>query len=176
MVLLVKRIQNDNARGISDSDRYSEDFVREQFARIWDNLVSGTLKVEDRAASRLLAQTLESLLSIDDRLLDVAWNELAPGVAFLSKKEDQSRLGPVLLKVFYDRFRKTESALKEKGRKLMTDALMDALNICEPYLVSGGEVFPGGFAFLVNVLDQFREGLFFDDEFSNVSDTSCCFV
>lgn len=168
-MLLVKRIHHDDARDATASGGYTQDFVREQFAKICESLADGTLKVENRAASRLLAQTLESLLAIDGPLLDAAWNELASGVVAASQKGDQSHLGPALLKVFYDRFRKTDSTLKEKGRKLMMEVLTDSLDTCEGYLVSNGEEFSGSFAFLVNVLDQFREGLFFDDEFSNVS-------
>lgn len=146
--------------------------VKEQFARIWEALASKKLKVEERAAARLLAQTLEGLYAVDQSLLDAAWGVLAKDIKSSVTKEDDASLVSAVLKVFHDRFKKADGALKTNVETLMKEVLQDILEQCEKAL--NGQVLAegeqgSGFALLASMLDRFREGLFADRNFANVS-------
>ncbi|KAF8198654.1 hypothetical protein BJ912DRAFT_1055525 [Pholiota molesta] len=181
IVFLIKRMRNDDARSsetdTSDSQGTSASvqnnavsLVKEQFARIWEALVSKKLKVEERAAARLLAQTLEGLYAVDQSLLGAAWDVLAKDVKSSATKDDHASLVSAVLKVFYDRFKKENSLLKANAETLMKEVLHGVLEQCERALnekvLTEGEQ-GSGFALLASMLDRFREGLFADRDFAN---------
>ncbi|KAF9477335.1 hypothetical protein BDN70DRAFT_881303 [Pholiota conissans] len=180
VVFLVKRIRHDDTRvsevelsaqGTSVSARTAgENLVRDQFARIWDALTSKKLKAEDRAAARLLAQTLESLLAVDQLLLDAAWDVLAKNVKATIANEDNATLVSASLKVFYDRFKKNDSLLKANAEVLMKEVLQEDLEQCQqaldgPASAEGEKC--SGFSLLDSLIGQFREGLFADNSFAD---------
>ncbi|KAF8970121.1 hypothetical protein BDZ97DRAFT_1792056 [Flammula alnicola] len=185
-VFLIKRMRADGGRsaqggpkleGSTSIETASEALVQEQFLRVWEELTSKKLKVEERAAARLLAQTLESLFDVDQSLFDSAWDALVRAVKASTSKEDNEHLVSALLKVFYDRF-KEGTLLKERAESLVKEVLEGDVERCEKVLSEQNQVGEDGdgeknvsFALLVSILDQFREGLFFDDVFSNRLDT-----
>lgn len=50
----------------SDATHEVQQFAREQIVRAWEALASKRLRVEQRAAARLMAQTLLSLHEVDE--------------------------------------------------------------------------------------------------------------
>ena len=157
--------------------------VTDQYSHIWNELVTGRLKVEERAAARLLGKTLEDLGDIDHVLMDAAWEAFVDGVRRgggggggevehqpESEQQQQQyettvsrKLISAILKVFYDRF-KDGTALKKRVAILVKEVLdvqMETFHCLERL---EGEKF----GLLVSMLNQFREGLFFDQEFSSV--------
>ncbi|KAF8955528.1 hypothetical protein BDZ97DRAFT_1764803 [Flammula alnicola] len=162
-VFLIKRMRADGGRsaqggpkleGSTSIETASEALVQEQFLRVWEELMSKKLKVEERAAARLLAQTLES---VD------------------YERKTMSILVSAVLKVFYDRF-KEGTLLKERAESLVKEVLEGDVERCEKVLSKQNQVGEDGdgernvsFALLASILDQFMEGLFFADVFSNVA-------
>lgn len=76
MVFLIKRVRNDFKNGRANVllgvdvdisvDALTRDLACSQFRTVWENLVDrGTLRVEPRAAARLVAHSLISLNEID---------------------------------------------------------------------------------------------------------------
>ncbi|KDR72553.1 hypothetical protein GALMADRAFT_752797 [Galerina marginata CBS 339.88] len=182
IVFLIKRIRNDSSRPdegssspapvTAEAEDSSNAVLREQFSLVWEQLSSKKLKVEERAAARLLAQTLESLFSINQRTFDAAWEFLVQGIKASSTKEDNVHLISAVLKVFYDRFKKG-TVLRQRAEDLMKDILEVDIARCESLL--NVEQVPSpeedvtkekvSFELLVGILEQFREGLFFDESF-----------
>ena len=156
--------------------------VKEQYSHIWNELCTRRLKVEERAAARLLGKTMEDLGSIDSALMDTAWEAFVDGVRLSGgggsvgvdgqhelgseqrQKRDESRiLISTMLRVFYDRF-KDGTVLKKRVIKLVKDVLDGQLDKFRDVERLEGDKFE----LLVSMLGQFREGLFFDEEFSSV--------
>ncbi|KAF8151620.1 hypothetical protein B0H34DRAFT_801324 [Crassisporium funariophilum] len=85
IVFLIKRMQSDNAREERDpstpTNEFSETLVKAQLSRVWDEISNKKLRVEERAAARLVARTLESLSEVDQSLFDAAWEALARSIA-----------------------------------------------------------------------------------------------
>lgn len=176
-VFLIKRIRNDGARSNEGNSQLEgtspETIVREQFSRVWVELTTGKLKVEERAAARLLAQTLEALYALDQSLLEVTWTVIVDALKASVLQKENASLVSAVLKVFYDRFRKEDNLLKKRGEALMDDVLQLAVGQCEASLtapVAHREMQDNsGFALMAGILDRFRDGLFTNDAFSNVS-------
>ena len=201
MVFLIKRMRSNHFRrpdldqasitATSDLEGHSfsisEDtgqLVKEQYSRIWNELGTRKLKVEERAAARLLGKTMEDLGNIDSALMDAAWEAFVDGVRLggggrvgvddnvrqhelgseQRQEQDESKiLISTMLKVFYDRF-KDGTVLKKRVIELVKDVLDGQLE-----RFRGVERLEGDrFGLLVSMLGQFREGLFFDKEFSSV--------
>ena len=140
--------------------------------------------MEERAAARLLGGTMGDLRDIDSALMDAAWEAFVDGVIRLGggsvgaedivrqhefgseqrREQDESKiLISTMLKVFYDRF-KDGTVLKKRVIKLVKDVLDGQVE-----RFRGVEQLEGDkFGLLVSMLGQFREGLFFDEEFSSV--------
>lgn len=136
--------------------------------------------MEERAAARLLGKTMEDLGNIDSALMDAAWEAFVDGVRLgggdigvdgqqelgseQRQEQDESKiLISTMLKVFYDRF-KDGTVLKKRVIKLIKDVLYGQVE-----KFRGLERLEGDkFGLLVSILGQFRERLFFDEEFSSV--------
>jgi hypothetical protein len=161
----------------------TERLVKEQYSHIWNELDTRRLKVEERAAARLLGKTMEELGNIDSALMDAAWEAFVDGVRLgggsvgtddivrqhelgskQRQEQDESKiLISTMLKVFYDRF-KDGTVLKKRVIKLVIDVLDGQVE-----RFRGVERLEGDkFGLLVSMLSQFREGLFFDEGFSSV--------
>lgn len=180
IVFLVKRLWNNSARPgdiSSAAGNVVETIIREQFSLIWEQVSSKKLKVEERAAARLLAQTLESLFATDQVLYEVSWDILVMHVKSSTLKENDAHLVSAALKILYDRF-KEGTLLKERAEFLLKEVLVAALDKCEQVLATRQEGETASLALLVGLLDQFREGLFEDDAISTVrfSQISACSV
>lgn len=163
VVFLVKRIRS------ASIDKDPSVLVREQFSAVWEHLSSQKVKVGERAAARLLAQILEALAGVDQALFDAAWDVLVSGTKTSTAKGENVHLVSAVLKVFYDRFKKTP-LLAQRVQSFMKDILDDDLARCEKALSKSdnGED-KGVFELLVSMLDQFRDGLFLDGSFASVS-------
>lgn len=150
--------------------------VKEQFSRLWGEISTQRLKVEERAAASLIGKTLEALKQVDLDLCDVAWTVLATNVKISSGtgKVEDARLVSALLRVLVDGFNSRTAdngvnSLKERAEGLLRDVLLEDVGRCEGLVrgsVEGKEV---NFALLVNLLEQFREVLFLDEVFASVS-------
>ncbi|TFK41660.1 hypothetical protein BDQ12DRAFT_678315 [Crucibulum laeve] len=177
MIFLIKRLRRDESRSpSSESDlaaatstptQEAHTLVQEQFARLWEELSTYKLKVEDRAAARLMGQTLDSLYDIDPELYQAAWHTLA---SLIKRSADTNpTLVSTVLKVFYDRF-KDGTPTKEAASMLLGEVLNTVSVESERNLrmeESEGVSAPkGSFELLVSMLDQFREGLFRDSTFT----------
>ncbi|KAF8899801.1 hypothetical protein CPB84DRAFT_1780009 [Gymnopilus junonius] len=144
----------------------SEALVREQLSLVWEQLSSKKLKVEERAAARILARSLESLSGIHQELLDAAWDVLIQGVKLSSAKEENVHLVSAALKVFHDRFKKG-SELRQRADQLMEDILEIDVERCESALSKEDADEKTSFELLVSILDQFRESVFLDESFAS---------
>lgn len=182
-VFLIKRMRNDGARFPAGSatlegasspveSASGTSLIQSQFSRVWEELASGKLKVEQRAAARLMAQTFEGLYALDPLLLDAAWNILGEALKSSVGKRENPSLVSAVLKVFYDRFRKEDGVLRKHAETLMNDALDLAIEQCEGSLSAPGtdveEVPNAEFALMLSILDRFRDGLFVEGAFCNV--------
>jgi hypothetical protein len=196
MVFLIKRMRS-NLSHHSDTDQASISatssdlggplsiseatgrLVKDQYSHIWNELGSRRLKVEERAAARLLGKTMEDLGNIDPSLMDAAWESFVDGVRRGSGSDGvddlvrqqqsdttSSKMISTMLKVFYDRF-KVGTVLKKRVVKLVREVLDGQVE--RLHGVEGLEREKFGFKLLVSMLDQFREGLFSDEGFSSVS-------
>ena len=165
--------------------------VKDQYSRIWNELGSRRLKVEERAAARLLGKTMEDLGNIDPALMDAAWEAFVDGVrcggggngvdnvvrqqepGSERQKQDQTTASKTListvLKVFYDKF-KEGTVLKKRVVQLVKEVLEGQVERFHGVQRLEGEKF----GLLVSMLGQFREGLFFDEGFSSVRVFSSC--
>ena len=183
--------QASNAATTSDGSSLLEAtgrLVKDQYNHVWNELGTRRLKVEERAAARLLGKTLEDLGEIDTALMDVAWEAFVDGVRRSSgggggsgvdevirhhepgseqQRQDETTASKTLisamLKVFYDRF-KDGTVLKERVVKLVKEVLYRQVEGFQSVERLEGEKL----GLLVSMLDQFREGLFFDQAFSSV--------
>ena len=144
-----------------------ETIIQEQFSLIWEQVSSKQLNVEERAAARLLAQTLENLFATDQALYEVSWGTLAMSINSSTMKEDNAHLVSAALKIIYDRF-KEGTLLKDRAKFLLKEVLVAGLDRCEQFLATQQEGETASFALLLGLLDQFREGLFDDAAISTV--------
>ena len=170
IAFLIKRLRNNSARTgdvSSSAGNVVETIIREQFFLIWEQVSSKKLKVEERAAARLLAQTLESLIATDQALYEVSWDTLVVSIKSSTMKEDDAHLVSAALKILYDRF-KEGTLLKDRAEPLLKEVLVAGLDRCEQVLATQQEGETASFALLLGLLDQFREGLFDDDAISTV--------
>ncbi|KAG5641970.1 hypothetical protein DXG03_003844 [Asterophora parasitica] len=180
MIFLIKRVRNDarsdNAHCIFDGnlDDFVQNIVREQFGKVYVNLVGKTLKVESRGAARLVAQTLLSLNEIDTALFDTAWDTLSSSLR--KAAETDPALLSVFLKVLHDKLKHTAEP-RQAASLLMSTILHSATETCVDSirLIRSGETDGDalsviGVPLLVNMLVQFREGLFDDSKFSKLID------
>ncbi|KAF5380135.1 hypothetical protein D9615_006188 [Tricholomella constricta] len=181
MVFLIKRVRND-ARSEHEStvigenvDELVQNIIREQFGKVWTHLVEKTLKVEQRAAARLVAQTLLSLNQIDTGLFDIAWDTLSN--CLRGATETNPVLLSVFLKVLHDRFKHTTEP-GQAASSLMSTILHSTAQSCVNAIafIQSGKLessdvnSANSVPLLVNMLDQFREGLFDDANFSQLMD------
>lgn len=181
IVFLIKQLWNNGSRTgdvSSSAGNVVETIIRDQFSLIWEQASSKKLKVEERAAARLLVQTLESLFATDQALYEVSWDTLVMSIKSSTIKEDHAHLVSAALKILYDRF-KQGTLLKDRAETLLKEVLVAALDRCEQVLATQQEGETASFALLLGLLDQFREGLFDDDAISTVRffpKMTTCFV
>ena len=199
MVFLLKRLRSDESRDGVDAgviprsssetvEGLGQSLVKQEFSRVWNELAVGKLKVEERAAARLLAQTLESLYDMNWGtsshsdfvgrtnfllgLFNSAWSALSEAIRHAEETNSSINLTFSLLNVFYNRF-KDGSPLKFAVSELLIELLISSVDKCRKAF--GSDIPKSGsspFDVLVASLDQFREGLFFDIRFCEVSDTT----
>ncbi|KAG6811117.1 hypothetical protein H0H92_008917 [Tricholoma furcatifolium] len=183
LVFIVKRIRNDAQHddqapaallGSGNVDDLTETLVSNHLAKAWSHLADGTLKVEQRAAARLVSQTLLSLQEIRPALSQAAWATLSS--RFANAAESNPVLLSVFLKVFHDKFKHVPE-LRASVAEVMSSTLRTAVQTCSGSVVvisSSAESINassvGGNTFLIQMLDQFREGLFDDASFTELID------
>lgn len=161
--------------------------VQEQMGKVWNALAASSktvgLRVEQRAAARLVGQTLVALYEVDKDLFGAAWDTLA--LAISCSTETSPGLVAVFLKAFQVRFKHMEGP-RETVAALTAEVLVAAGRDCAASLTRKlGEIDSkegeeqvdhlekrdkGGISLLVHMFEQFREGLFDDVEFSRQLD------
>ncbi|RDB18704.1 E3 ubiquitin-protein ligase listerin [Hypsizygus marmoreus] len=178
MVLLIKRARNDSgALLLGSSGDGADAVVRElaidQVRKAWTLLEAKSLKVEGRAAARLMAQTLGSLNAIDANLFAATWETLAK--LLLGATGSEQTLISVFLKVFQDKFKHVPGP-RDAAAVLMADILHLSTKKCVEFVKDEGitpviEDGDGGCVLLlISMFDQFRDSLFDDVEFSKLMD------
>ena len=161
-VLLAKRLRGVEKDSSSSDPSVANILVQSQFSRVWEELSSKRLQVEDRAAGRMLGKTLEDVLASDPLLFDIAWETLISGLNGSFATNPQ--LSSSIVRTFYDKWRRDDQ-LKGKA----TDATKSALVFGTEQLKAGiQEKSADSLALLTHMLEQFREGLFFDEAISSV--------
>ncbi|KAF9003444.1 hypothetical protein BDQ17DRAFT_1425395 [Cyathus striatus] len=162
---VVKEKVNSLLNSTLTPDAEAKRLVYEQFSLVWESLSSGRLKVEERAASRLIAHALDSLYDISPALFKAGWEGLQ---RHLIRTEHPS-LVATLLKVLYDRFKEgsqVKDAVKKSLQELLSQEIVDTERAMTR-LEDEGIIPPQEpFALLQTLLETFREGLFFDDTFT----------
>ncbi|KAG6896299.1 hypothetical protein C0992_009252 [Termitomyces sp. T32_za158] len=195
LVFLVKRVRNtviaqtDQVSptstatvlfGTGSVEESTGNLVREQIGKVWMHLVEGDLKVEHRAAARVVAQTLIDLREVDMGLFSSAWELLSARLC--DAAESHPGLLSAFLKVFYDKFKHLHE-LKEAVSSVMSTTLGTSVQRCNESLntltpISTSHESPTqtnaspvtGIPFLIDMLEQFREGLFEDPHFAELID------
>ncbi|KAF8056637.1 hypothetical protein FPV67DRAFT_646018 [Lyophyllum atratum] len=182
LVFLIKRVRNDAGNGhgpallgSGNADDVLRGLVRGQFGKVWTHLADKTLKVEQRAAARLVAQTLLSLSEIDEDLFGAAWDALSAGIQ--NATDSNAALLSVFLKVFHDKFknatgpRKAAASLASTVLNASIQDCVESLGIFQSREVESDDARSvNGMLLLVNMLDQFRDGLFDDPQFAQSLD------
>ena len=161
-LLLAKRLRSAEKNSSPSDAPAASILVQSQFSRIWEELSSKRLQVEERAAGRMLSKTLEDILASDPPLFNIAWETLVSGLR--GSLATSPQLSSSILRTFYDKWRR-DDLLKGK-----------ATDVTKSAFVFGTEQLKGGLqeksadslALLTHMLEQFREGLFFDEAISSV--------
>ncbi|KAF9447824.1 hypothetical protein P691DRAFT_670660 [Macrolepiota fuliginosa MF-IS2] len=162
--------------------------VQAQFGKVWEEMKSGRLKVEERAGARLVGQNLDSLEKIDSgfasrqggetRLFDAAWSTLK------SCLKDAAKSNPGLvatfMKILFDHFKDSTNG-KREIEGLFHEILQENVQRVDEVLsTGGGESAKDEIKFLESMLEQFREGLFenqtFAQEFDELTKTHAAFL
>ncbi|KAG5637584.1 hypothetical protein H0H81_004035 [Sphagnurus paluster] len=182
MIFLIKRLRHneksDNVSFVVSASGSVDDVVRniacDQIGKVWAHLAEKTLKVEQRAAARLVAQTLLSLDEIDAGLFNAAWGTLSTQLHNAASSNEA--LLSVFLKVFHDKF-KHSTRPREAAASLMKTILSStaqsfahSITVVRSSESKTGDEGPNAVLMIVNVLDQFREGLFDDSDFAKLVD------
>ncbi|KAG6916946.1 hypothetical protein DXG01_004633 [Tephrocybe rancida] len=153
IVFLIKRTRSDsqngqshNLLGVGNTNELTENLVREQFGMVWSFLA--------------------------EALFSAAWNALSTRLR--EAIESNAVLLSVFLKVFHDKFKHT-SELKEAVASLKSSTLIAAIQACTDAMGSDTAESESttpltGVRFLVEMLDQFREGLFDDSQVAQLVD------
>lgn len=161
--------------GISGVKQEARKLTQTQYGKAWEELKSGRLKVEERAGARLIAQNLESLQKIDSGfpsgqgavgLFEVAWGTLR------NNHREVVRVNPGLVatfaKVLFDHFKEGAHGRVEV-EEFVHEVLGDCVeNIHRLLRAPGEEGVKDEIRFLEYMLEQFREGIFEDEAFSQV--------
>ncbi|KAG5352362.1 hypothetical protein C0989_002683 [Termitomyces sp. Mn162] len=190
--------------GPGSADELTSYLAKEQIGKVWTCLVEGELKVEHRAAARVVAQTLielkqvqmgscvyplsipmfiDSLCTLQGLFL-TAWDTLSARLR--DATESHPGLLSVFLKVLYDKFKHIVE-LREAVSLVMATSLRMSVEECNHSIntlsSTSTSVTPPstsltnvheppitGAPFLIDMLDQFREGLFEDIHFAELID------
>ncbi|KAI0336704.1 hypothetical protein GY45DRAFT_1377084 [Cubamyces sp. BRFM 1775] len=150
----------------SDEDRVALDvalkaFLNEQIVRAWDELSSGRLKVEGKAAGTLLARTLSSLHRIRSDLFDDVWKTFVDAVQkTISAETSVPSISPEVLKQLPEHFEEGTTP-KASAQDLIVRIVRSALDQCAS-LLQAEEVPSERVASLVGILDAFGEHVFAD--------------
>ena len=175
LVFLLRRIYKSGEVSQYFPNAASADvLVKEQFSRVWSELSTQRLSVEERTVARLIGQTLEALAELDRILFDAAWETLAVHLKASSKseKEEHARLISVVLKGLFDRFalKNDNDAWNEPRHRvgeLLKEVLSQQVEGCESLILESTNG-RAKFALLVHLLEQFNEELFVYEDFASV--------
>lgn len=159
---------------ISDATKEARSLVREQFGKVWQEIKGGRLKVEERAAARLVAQNLDALKKVDLGIVSrqdgdltlrgAAWSVLETGL------RAATATNPVLvaafLKVLYDHFKEGTAEEKAVGELIYSVLHDSARRITDSLQKETTESIKDDVKFFECMLEQFREGLFDNQGFA----------
>ncbi|KAH7921570.1 hypothetical protein BV22DRAFT_1096259 [Leucogyrophana mollusca] len=176
MVFLIRRISNgsqDHAALLSsesgnapDTGQEIQKLVKEQFTRLWDELVSRKLRVDDADAGKLMGKTLVILDRMGGDLFLSAWNALAAGIKIQSHPSPS--LASSVMKVFVDSFDEGTTP-SQATHALIAEVVQINIAQCEESL--GNEACEKAelakhIGALVTLIDTFGSALFQHNEFA----------
>ncbi|KAF8650294.1 hypothetical protein AX16_005322 [Volvariella volvacea WC 439] len=197
LVFIVKRIRSNEANNDSDDssgDHLTHELVKEQIGRVWDELAERRgLKVEERAAARVVGHTFLELEGLGHGLFDAAWNvfsdklvQNATEAGGKDKDKDDQRATQLIsafLKGCDDQFTSHNQNKQDDNRErarvavraLLGRILERSVDGLEGDLMGaqdqeGGAYKPRGHELLVSLLDRFRSALFREEAFAKKLD------
>lgn len=155
--------------------------LKELFSRVWIEVSSQNLKVEERIFGKLLPSTLLALMDLRVMFFDIAWEAVASQVKASSKTgtKDSAKMVSALLKALTSvssdlSFRAEQiNNLKAKADELLKGISKDEVERVEHAALGSSEEGTPSFDMLEAILEQFREGLFLDLGLASVSGNNC---
>lgn len=146
--------------------------IRSQFGKVWEEIKNGKLKVEERAAARLVARNLDSLQKLDAtfsedmQLRNAAWSTLKIGL------QDATKTNPGLITTFLKVLSDHHSHGIHSGTEIedfVYGVLTGSMQRVDLLLKEGNvQDSNEDVRFLGCMFDQFRERLFNNKVFSQV--------
>lgn len=145
------------------------------FSRIWIELSNQKLKLEERTLAKLMSQTLGTLVVLNRIFFDAAWEALTDQMKLSSEKGEKvaARLVSILLKALIEGSSNSnvpaenKEYLKEKAIELLRAISRDEMEKIESFVGSNEEKLPN-FEMIEEILEQFREWLFMDQDLAAV--------
>ena len=155
--------------------------LKELFSRVWIEVSSQNLKVEERILVELLQQTLLALMDLRRMFFDVAWEAVAFEAKTSSKNgtKDSTKIVSALLKTLTSfssdlSFRaEKKNYLKVKADELLMEISKDEIERVEHVVLGSSEEGTRSFDMLEAILEQFREELFLDLGLASVCGNNC---
>ncbi|CAL1708694.1 unnamed protein product [Somion occarium] len=171
-VFMVRRLGNGQFAQVlahDDPKIAARVLVEEQISRVWEEVSSGRLKVQDETASRTLAKTLLSLKQVDDYYFAAAWDKLAALIRAELKTPGPSipSLVPSSLKIFREELKAGPNV-----NGLINEIVHSAISQLEQVLEQDSKTpaQPERLTSLIAILDTFGEELFQDSELAKAVD------
>ncbi|KZT00638.1 uncharacterized protein LAESUDRAFT_708574 [Laetiporus sulphureus 93-53] len=135
--------------------------VKEQFARIWEELSSGRLRVEGNKATALMMRPLVSFNNIDREFFQVAWQPLASGI----KKQVDAEDAPIppLISTMLSAFKRSFEAGSEQdaaAQALIREVVQSAIAQLQAVLEGKDPLSSEHLSSLVSLFDAFASTAF----------------
>jgi hypothetical protein len=181
-IFLIKRIQksSEGSQLIVDENG-TVTLLKELFSRVWIEISNQRLKLEERTLTKLIPQALGALVDLDRIFFDAAWEALAAQMRISSKGggKDAMKLVSVLLKALIDGSSNSNTRAEDKNYvREMADNLLqvisrDEMERIESVVLGSSEESTTNSNMIEEILEQFREGLFLDQNLASVGGIRC---
>ncbi|KAI0056618.1 hypothetical protein BV25DRAFT_1995499 [Artomyces pyxidatus] len=159
-----------------DADKAASALLEEQYKKVWDELVSKRLRVEDVTAGESVAKNLLVLSTIEQVLFDTAWNALAPALTAQIETAD-----PVTSSLVFSMIKAvraasdTESHVRSVADGLFRQVSGKVLSQSQLALVGDASLARGNSAppilsVLVDMVAMFRDDLFQEGDIAKTLD------
>ncbi|GJE86513.1 hypothetical protein PsYK624_025930 [Phanerochaete sordida] len=181
VVFMVRRLHGEQASALlsesqEDGKQAASELVREQIRRVWEEISSERLKLDEQLAAESLSKTLAALSEIDEGLFRTAWAVLSDviKVQLITAQQGVPPLVPAALKVFRASAA-AESALAQANDQLVNDVTGSTIRRFEEILDQDESVVvdEARLKSLVTILDTFGDDIFADEGLASAIDTTC---